>query len=257
MGNDCWTGDNGGEEEARREDLRHAAALIAELPPHLAGPNAPSGPSGCQDEYEGVQESFLDALVASVGDAGGLLSPAEAASLEARPSAVGPSAQGWPVYIVRFIADVRPILEDGALLYTLGQAVHAAMRQFRVTIPRLAARFGPASRLVLTEPLLVVICFAHVRDAYHPRAAIKMESHVREGFIGYSSPDHPSGHERYLIRATVGRRIYVYVVDALSNVTEHFLLEGNTITPLPLPDWHDEGYMPHQDSKPVRSVTVH
>ena len=57
-------------------------------------------------------------------------------------------------------------------------------------------------------------------------------------------------------RAQVGRKSYSYSVTSGGFVTEHYVLDGGSLTMLPLPNWSDEGYLPREDGRHGRSVTV-
>lgn len=219
-----------------RGGLTDAAAVIVPFPPHRAGESGEGmslggvwttygyGP-GTPDEELG--RAFVLGFTALVAEAAeDMVSTAASRGLEARRYEVGPAAGGLPELVVRVLEDARPVLEDGALLWAIGQAAHACLRRFRGLIDRLDVRYwGNETPLRFTEPMLLGLCYAHVRDTYHPRAVIEMESHVRVP-SEFSSPAHPTGGERYLVRARIGRRSYFYSLDSHATVTEHFLRTG-------------------------------
>ena len=73
-----------------------------------------------------------------------------------------------------------------------------------------------------------------------------IETFPRVAFPGYSDPDHPGGRESYLIRAKSGRRGYFYHILGNGTVTEHYSIEGETLTPHPLPTFTE----PQGDYRP-------
>lgn len=250
-------------EEARRRDLTNAAAVIVALPdtsradwetdPSEAYRQRAELASGAS--MERARQRFREDFAAAVEHAAaGLLPNERSGRVEARPYATGPAAEGWPMYLVTLLRDVRPYLEDGALLWTLGQAVHALLLKVRswegLRLP------AGESALTFTEPMLLALIYVHVRSSYHPRANVVLESHVRTDFPGYGEPEHPGCIEHYLIRAKVGHRSYVYQVDSHAIVTEHYRLSGATMTPLPLPSWYEDEFVPRRDTQPVRCVLV-
>lgn len=255
-------------DEARRRDLLNAVSVIVSLPPLRADAVDEQGQSlggifatygyGPGSPEEGLARDFLDSLASLVAESTVSLIPSGASpNPEPRPYETGPAAEGLPQVIVTVMQDARPWLEDGALLWTLGQAALACLRRFGALVDRLNVRYwGPGSPLIFTEPMILGLCYAHVRNTYHPRANIVLESYVRNAFIGYDDPEHPSGGEYYLVRARVGRKSYVFAVNSYADVTDHYLLEGAEITMLPLPNWREEGYLPREVGKPVRAVTV-
>lgn len=256
-------------DEARRRDLLNAVAVIVSLPPmHADAVDAPGmslggvfathgyGPGSPEEK---LAREFLDSLSNLVAESTADLVPVGASSNpQPRPYETGPAAGGLPQVIVTVMHDARPILEDAALLWTLGQAAQVCLRRFGALLDRLKVRYwDQSSSLVFTEPMILGLCYAHIRDTYHPRANILLESHVRSAFPGYFDPEHPGGGEYYLVRATVGRKSYVYAVNSHADVTDHYLIEGTQLTMLPLPNWRDESYLPRATGGPVRAVTVH
>jgi hypothetical protein len=62
--------------------------------------------------------------------------------------------------------------------------------------------------------------------------------------------------EHYLVRAKVGRRTYFLAVDSHAVVTDHYLIDGTSLTMLPLPNWTGQGYLPREVGQHVRTVKV-
>jgi hypothetical protein len=256
-GDSCW-------DEARRQDLADSAAVIIALPNPIKfeSESEPTHYGGRRYElgwspaYEKVRLGFQADLAAAVEDAAAVI-PREyrVDRLEARPYEVGPMAQGWPLYIVQFIENVRPLLEDAMLLYGLGEAVKNLIEKAK-TWEGYYPEPLRGSAFIFTEPLLTALVYNHVRDTYSPAGSIEISSSYRTENAGYGEPEHPGGIEHYLIQARVGGAVYVYMVGSRAEVTDHFRVQDSSITPLPLPNWHDATYFPLQESLPVRSVTV-
>lgn len=251
-------------DEAARRDLTHMAAVIIALPDlteYESGQDHTDRELNRQklawdERYEGVRQQFQAELVATVEEALADI-PAEYLNdrLEARPYHVGPAAQGWPLYLVQFISDVRPLLEDTVLIWTLGEIVKSLMDKAREWKDSYQMS-GRGSVLIFTEPLLSALVYNHVRGTYRPGGEIVVSSTFRTEFPGYGEPEHPGGGERYLIQANCGDVSYVYQVYSNAFVSEHFQVEGGKITPLPLPNWHAEDFFPLQQPHPVRTVVI-
>jgi hypothetical protein len=248
---------------AFRNDLRDAASIIVPLPLVGVPGSELDGRTDAEvawtPDVEPIREEFRQRFVEAIADAAnGLLPPGDRQALTVGSYAVGPSAETLPQYIVTLLQDAKPYLNDAALLYTLGQAARTILRTCRAALAKLPLRHldGDASRVTFTEPMIVALCFAHVRDTYHPRATVSVDTHFRSRSPDYGSPDHPGGFEQYTVHVRVGRRTYVYVVDSKAYAIEHFVIEGLRLTPLPLPEWVEHGFHGPRESHPVRRVTV-
>jgi hypothetical protein len=251
-------------DEAVRRDLTHMAAVIIALPDLIEyGPGQDHTDRelnrqrlAWDERYEGVRQQFQAELIAAVEEAITEI-PTEYLSdrLEARPYHVGPAAQGWPLYLVQFISDVRPILEDTVLVWTLGEIVKTLIKTAQGWKDSYQMS-GRGSVLIFTEPLLSALVYNHVRETYRPEGEIVVSSTFRTEFPGYGEPEHPGGSERYLIQAKCGDVSYVYQVNSHAFVSEHFRVEGGEIAPLPLPNWHAEDFFPLQQPQPVRTVAI-
>jgi hypothetical protein len=68
-------------------------------------------------------------------------------------------------------------------------------------------------------------------------------------YTEYATPDHPGGPETYLVRISVDRRSFFYLLNSDGSVVEHFMTTGADLTLLPLPNLLGAD-VPHQPRQP-------
>lgn len=173
----------------------------------------------------------------------------------ARSYHIGPHAQGWPLYLVRFIEDARPLLTDAALLWALGQATHTIISKARMWL-RNGHSVSERASISLSEPMLQSLAYSHALSTYGLDGTVTLRSSYRAPFPGYGEPEHFGGGETYLIQVGNSDVTYCYVLSSQAFVSEHFRVFGNRVTPLPLPNWHDDEPFSRQLPHEVRALEV-
>jgi hypothetical protein len=251
-------------DEAGRRDLTDSAAVVVALP-DLSGSDELPEPFEREmhrqefaygSEWSAARESFQASLANDVKEVAALLPAALLLDpIEVRPYRVGPAADGWPLYIVRFLEDAKPVLENGVLLWNLAEITYIILKKARAW-PGFRQTEANSSILSLSEPMLQSLVYAHVRSAYEPDGTITLESHYRTDFPGYGDPEHFGGAETYLIQAKAGPVSYGYVVSSNAKVIEHFRVYDGEVQPMPLPNWHESSFFHRQEAQVVRTIAV-
>lgn len=247
-----------------RRDLTHAAAIVVSLP-DMSGSEQILDRSerallsqafAWGEEAEETRQRFQVQIARDVREAIAVLPEAYVLdTVESRPYHIGPHAQGWPLYLVRFIEDARPLLNDAALLWTLGQATHAIISKARVLIGNWYGD-SESAPISISEPMLQSLAYAHAFSTYGLDGTVTLKSSYRAPFPGYGEPEHFGGRETYLIQVGASAVTYCYVLNSKAYVTEHFRVFEGQVTPLPLPNWHGDEHFSRQSPHDIRATEV-
>lgn len=251
--------------EARRADLDHSISMMVVVPVHGPGPsgrvaygNRPFdggfADTAIVDEFKQDIEQFLSGLGRGLVFEG-FATEDQIAAIRLRPYSVGPAAQEWPQFILNFIQDARPVLNDGATLLAWGGFIKAVIDSIGNWVDRRKAtiaeerapqlveydpRTEVAVKPVFTRAAIVCLCYQDMvtRSGVGTSCTVDVLTRSAEHYAG---PDHPSGMEAYLIRFGIGSRNFIYHVNAYAFVLEHYLISGADMTMLTLPKFveHD------------------
>ena len=217
-------------DDALLRDVLDALAVVVTLPHDSLGRDVEGRPRlvyelGWGPDFADLRAGFGLDVAAAVAEAASDYLPV-ASVPEPRPYETGPPAQSWPQYLIE-LYEARPFLEHGTMLYAAGQAgVAIGKRVLKLFADRNVNPPISGVPVVFTEPVILGICYAHVRDNYHPRASIALSSYVRTDHPDCASPEHPSGGEVYVVQTRVGRRTYVYQISSTGICTDRSMIEG-------------------------------
>lgn len=247
---------------AYRSDLSDAFGIVLTVPEHgqdshgnwRYGLRSIGGLAN--QEIEAEFESEMRELIARSAPglvSRRLLTQQEAEAIQVHSYSVGPAAQEWPEFFVDLYQDARPILLDGEAILGWAYFIRDLVRSIRSWAMQKdreqpespdaeAVEYsstGAMPSIALTRPAIVALCYTDLFERHAVTQDVVVETFPRTP-TEFATVDHPAGLESYPIRARVGRRNYFYQVSGRGVFSEHFLLIGSTLTPLPLPDFLPE-----------------
>lgn len=253
--------------DARREDLAEAIGLIILPPPHGADASGevkfgirPEGglynPDVVERYVSEAQELVQSTVYERSQDDQHLRE--RSGDIVSNPYSVGPAAQEWPKYLFLIYESGQHVLDDALRLYGAAQIVREVVKRLHrhdekiaedpsrsadVTI-RYPSGGAPstevAAGILLTPGGLVSLCVMDAFDHYDTRDNIDVEIHTRS-WSGYSTQGHPgSSDDIHTVRITESKRELYWVVQTDGRVLEHFSVENQKMTQLPLPEWFDD-----------------
>ena len=151
-----------------------------------------------------------------------VLSEQDATNFQVSRYEVGPTAQP-PLSIMFTVAEnVGPLLTYGASLITWGLLAERLVQKFREWRKW---KVDPVPQeIILSEPMLLGMCFKHFSDNYVPRAIdteIVLTSICRSPFE-FASAGSPEGSEHFLVNVHIHQENWIYLVTSRGGLIEHF-----------------------------------
>jgi len=242
-------------DRSSRQDLDHALAVIAVDPKYISfmqsGPAAQTM-EGWQEHQRGV-DALMDELEAEIVRiaSAGILSQGE--DFPRHYYQIGPACQGPHVELIELIQNANAIIETVVTYVDLGTFAFQIREWWTQRVGKTKNSGSFEAALILTAPFIEGMCVADVVKRHGETRVRQVQSHSRQDFLG--SPAHPTGSERYTVAVSVkGPRHYIYTVDGMGNVSDHYLMNEGEVIPLDMSDWKKTAYSdlsrePHRPHK--------
>lgn len=237
--------------ERRREDLADKYAIIVSLPHARLEPHGehPPEPLRWDDpDFSQQEDRFRREFDRLLREALRRYAPGpDEIATSQHGYEVGPAAQSWPMFLFQIDLDTAAnIIEVSSFSYLVARYV---IQHFRRWLEARGVHADQTRHLTFTKPILAAMCEAHVKEKYHPRAAITTAAYgIDKNEFQFTSQHHPGFEEVYVIDCRVGRKTYTFQIDGHATVQSLVLREGLRTVVLPLPDWMAEGPAAKRDT---------
>jgi hypothetical protein len=271
---------------ARREDLDSVFGIVLSIPRHgldefgnwRYGGSPPSGMVKPEviAEFEAEMRSIIVESALPLVNAG-MLSEQQVNEIQSHPYETGPMAQSWPQFFFEVYQEAQPFISGAADFIAIAEFIrqvasgirnwqYRKRQEVEQTVGDAIDQTGSLDldpRMVLTLPDLVALCYTDLVQRHGRGGNVVIDTFPRDHY-DYASPGHPAGGETYLIRLKSGEFSFFYLVDGRGGVSEHYLLAGDELLLLPLPNLlahepHSGTYRQPQQSRHVEvraSATV-
>jgi hypothetical protein len=243
---------------ARREDLDSVFGIVVSIPRHgldelgnwRYGGNPPSGMVKPEviAEFEAEIRSIIVESASPLVKAG-MLSEEQIDEIQSHPYETGPAAQSWPQFFFEVYQQAEPFISGTANFIAIAEFIRQVASGIRSWQYRKRKEVEQAvgdsidqtgsldldPRMVMTLPDLVALCYTDLAQRHGRGGNVVIDAFPRDHY-GYATPGHPAGGETYLIRLKSGEFSFFYLVDGRGGVSEHYLLAGDELLLLPLPN---------------------
>lgn len=241
-----------------RTDLANAVGLIVATPLHYIGQDGeviwgmPDGAMSFSDdvwvEFRQVMESIFNNAVERHLPEG--VEPVRRALSHRydRP----PAAQSWPELAMWIWDNALPVLGAFDILVSAGRILLETKRSVNEWFQKKSVEvtegvvsqeqrgirergFTLEPRISFTQADVAALAAMDAHDRYGTTTGVQINVFPRS-LPGFGGPSFPAAPTTYMVRIADGPRVLVYQFNSEGAVVEHFLLSGDKITQLQIPD---------------------